>query len=167
MENLDDLFRKAERLKPTEAMWKRIEAGARERLEAGLASGASGPDGSSAGNGLAVGEAAAGAVAAGGSAYGGERHWRLAASVAIALGALAALFLVLRDPTGVGSAGSAGVASREGGNGSASPLVQEEDPVLDEDILAWHADLGEASAMDWEYDDAFMVPDALMEPAEE
>lgn len=170
MENLDDLFRKAERLKPTEAMWKRIEAGARERLEAGSASGASGPDGSSAGNGSngsAVDEAAAGAVAAGGSAYGGERHWRLAASVAIALGALAALFLVLRDPTGVGSAGSAGIVSREGGNDSASPLVQEEDSVLDEDILVWHADLGEASAMDWDYDEAFMVPEAWMEPAEE
>jgi hypothetical protein len=153
LENLDEVFRKAERMKPTEAMWKRIEAGARASAERRKAENAAG----------AVGVAdAAGAV--GDPAYGGERHWRLAASVALALGALAALFLVLREPSGTGAPG---LASREGGNGSAAPLVQEEDTVLDEDILAWHADLGEASAMEWGDDDAYMVPDALVEPAEE
>jgi hypothetical protein len=156
LEKLDELFGKAERLKPTEAMWKRIEAGARASAERRKADSVV----------LAAGEAGevGAASVAGEPAYGGERHWRLAASVALALGALAALFLVLKDPTGTGAPG---LASREGGNGSASPLVQEVDTVLDEDILAWHADLGETSAMEWEYDEAYMVPDALVEPAGE
>jgi hypothetical protein len=153
LEKLDELFGKAERLKPGEAMWKRIEAGARASAERRRMEAA----------GASATRKTAGEVAAGEPAYGGERHWRMAASVALALGALAALFLVLKDPTGTGAPG---LASRVGGNGLVAPPVQEEDTVLDEDILAWHADLGEASAMEWEYDEAFMVPDALVEPAE-
>lgn len=124
MEDLDKLFRGAERLKPRAAMWKAIATRA-ELAKAPRGHEAPAPE----------------------PAYG----LRLAASVAIALGALAALVMVGKGP--MRSAGKAGGAEDFAGaiavNAAAAP---KEADLLDAELLDWHADLGEANEADWDGD---------------
>lgn len=68
MENLDRLFRDAKRIKPDEAMWSRIAAGA-EAAKASTWPSAEAPE------------------------RGAHRGWRLAAAFAIGVGALSALMV--------------------------------------------------------------------------
>lgn len=134
MENLDRLFRDAKRLKPDEAMWKRIAQGV---------------------EGAAKAEARAAAPEA--SSSRSHWGWRLAAGFALAVGALAALLA-----THPGSGRSPEQASQEGpkpGQVAVAPravqAVAAEENAMD-DVLDWHADLGEAEG--WDEDDALINP---------
>lgn len=124
MERFKRLFGEAKRIKPTEAMWRRIAAGA--ELPSAEKSGERG--------------------------YG----WRLAASMAIGLGVLAAMLTVISDRKGKaakaqGTEDSVSLASAAAAKGDGNSLV-------DDDLLLWHADLGEASEADWEIDPVLSDP---------
>lgn len=119
MEDLDKLFRGAERLKPRDAMWKHIAT--RAELAKPPA-----PE----------------------SAYG----LRLAASMAIALGALAALVMVAKGP--VTQSAKSGGAEDFGGAVAvnAAAAAPKEAELVDVELLDWHADLGEENETDWDGD---------------
>lgn len=126
MERFKRLFSEAKRIKPNEAMWQRIAA------QADLSS--------------------ADRAAGGGYGYG----WRLAASMAIGLGVLAAMLTVISDPKGKdakaqGTRDSVALASAAAAKGDGNLLV-------DDELLLWHADLGEASEADWEIDPMLSDP---------
>lgn len=126
MEDLDKLFRGAERLKPRDAMWKHIATRA-ELAKAPRGHGDPAPE----------------------SAYG----LRLAASMAIALGALAALVMVAKGPV-ARSAKSGGAEDFAGEPVAVNAVAAapEEAELVDLELLDWHADLGEESETDWDGD---------------
>ena len=70
--------------------------------------------------------------------------WKMAASMAVGLGLLAAMLVVLKP--------SPQVADKAGGAEDFAVVRAEATPLPDEDDLYWHADLGEESGMDWEED---------------
>lgn len=135
MERFDRLFRDAERLKPTAAMWRNIAA------KAGMP-GSSGRGGSMSGDEAGMGRKSLG--------------WRLAASLAIGLGVLSALFMVMGGPRTLagdpGGAGDSAVTAAAAGQG------REDEALLDPEVLDWHADLGEEPAAEWESDPLWADP---------
>lgn len=68
--------------------------------------------------------------------------WKMAASMAVGLGLLAAMLVVLKP--------APQTADKAGGAEDFSLARVETSPLPDEDDLYWHADLGEASGMEWE-----------------
>jgi hypothetical protein len=127
LENLDGLFRDAKRIKPHDAMWTRIAAGAAAAKQAGAETEAE-P-----------------------ARHGARRGWRLAATFAIGVGALAALLVTAPGTGGGGSRGESRTAQREGMEPMAVAAGQTqagaEGETLD-DVLDWHADLGEGNLWD-------------------
>lgn len=136
MEDVKRLFKEAERLKPGASLWTRILAGA--ATTAG-----------------STGTAGAGRDA---------RLWRLAASLALGLGMVAALAVLFREPPGL--------AARENPEESAAHRLATADTGFSgtatgaEGLLEWHADLGipagerfgEMSAEGWADDAALFDP---------
>lgn len=120
MEKFENLFREAERIRPPAGLWETIAA------RAGLATQGDAPK--------------PGAE----SGWG----WKLAASLAVGIGVLAALLVVLKP--------APRVAEGAGGAEDFAVARVEASPLPDEDDLYWHADLGEESGMDWG-EDAFLL----------
>ena len=140
MENYKRLFKEAERIKPGESMWKNIAA-------AGSRARSSGPE-HGRGHEAPLREA---------------RPWRLAASLAVGLGVVAALAVLFREPP-LWLPGPPGTARRlrrpPGGDGG------RRGSLLAEGLQEWHADLGvpagerfeEESAESWTDDTMLLNP---------
>jgi hypothetical protein len=116
LERFEKLFREAERIRPPAGMWDRIAARA---ALAGKAGDPARTEGAESGRG-----------------------WKMAASLAVGLGLLAALLMVLRP--------APRVADKAGGAEDFSVARAEESSLPDAEDLYWHADLGEESGVDWE-----------------
>lgn len=135
MGSYERLFKEAERLKPRESLWRSIAAAlAASPRSPARASATWGAAPLSEGAQPMVRPAAPPARAA-----GEGRPWRLAASLAIGLGMMAALAVLFREPPGMAS-GTGGADSTvswlaadpgRAGEASATDGLQE-----------WHADLG-------------------------
>lgn len=112
MERFEKLFREAARIQPPAGMWERIAS------RSGLAAGGAAPRPESAWD------------------------WKMAASLAVGLGLLAAMLVVLKP--------APQVAGKAGGAEDFAVARAEASPLPDEDDLYWHADLGEESGMEWD-----------------
>lgn len=137
MEDLDSLFRGAKRIKPPAGLWARIAG------RSGLAPGRRHDS--------------------------GRRHewaWRMAATFAVGLGVIAALLVL--DP-GLGRMASGWMQGSDrdtlalGGGAedfSSLPLdgsgAGEGEVLLDQEVLDWHADLGEVTG--WDDDESAAYP---------
>lgn len=134
MDEVERLFKEAERIEPPATLWRTIAARTR------------------AGHG-AVPE----------SSRGGEWVRRMAASLVLGLAVLAAYLLVSRDSGKAVLTERPRVAVASDGTGAEGWNVAEALP--DEEILAWHADLGEESAGDWD-EDGWTADDAVLAATE-
>lgn len=78
--------------------------------------------------------------------------WKMAASMAVGAGLLAAMLVVLKPATRV--------ADKAGGAEDFAVARTDVSPLPDEEVLYWHADLGEESGLDWEADVLLLDADA-------